>query len=181
LPSGVRKFQGGPAAFFSWIEARMPAGSTLLCIRLQSSLLSDEALALAVGPLGSSSWYRDRHHLAADLARRAASRGKERLSSSVSRRSVLARPVLARHGYARCVDNVASMPRALSQRASQKPSRPASKATVMRSILRPASLRFLTQRLSSFAMPLCRARLFRLTRRLARCVSRASCGRRAHC
>jgi hypothetical protein len=32
----------------------------------------------------------------------------------------------------------ASMPRALSQRASQKPSRPASKATAMRSILRPA-------------------------------------------
>src|SRR6478672_5666339 len=32
----------------------------------------------------------------------------------------------------------ASMPGALSQRANQKPSRPASKATAMRSILRPA-------------------------------------------
>jgi len=35
------------------------------------------------------------------------------------------------------VDDVGSMSRALSQRASQKPSRPASKATAMRSMLCP--------------------------------------------
>ena len=38
----------------------------------------------------------------------------------------------------------ASMSRALSQRASQKPSRPASKATAMRLILMPCLLRFLS-------------------------------------
>jgi hypothetical protein len=43
------------------------------------------------------------------------------------------------------------MPRALSQRASQKPSRPASKATAMRSILRPAFSASSRQRLSSFS------------------------------
>src|SRR5271154_796447 len=44
-----------------------------------------------------------------------------------------------------------SMPRALSQRASQKPSRPASKATAMRSILRPAFSASSRQRCSSFS------------------------------
>src|SRR6267378_54593 len=43
------------------------------------------------------------------------------------------------------------MPRALSQRASQKPSRPASKATAMRSILRPAFSASTRQRLSRFS------------------------------
>src|SRR5271170_775067 len=43
------------------------------------------------------------------------------------------------------------MPRALSQRASQKPSRPASKATAMRSILRPAFSASSRQRCSSFS------------------------------
>jgi hypothetical protein len=44
----------------------------------------------------------------------------------------------------------ASMPRALSQRASQKPSRPASKATAMRSILCPAFSASARHRSSSF-------------------------------
>src|SRR6476469_415462 len=43
------------------------------------------------------------------------------------------------------------MLRALSQRASQKPSRPASKATAMRSILRPAFSASTRQRLSRFS------------------------------
>src|SRR6266436_5428285 len=43
------------------------------------------------------------------------------------------------------------MPRALSQRASQKPSRPASKATAMRSILRPAFSASSRHRCSSFS------------------------------
>src|SRR6516225_4815884 len=45
----------------------------------------------------------------------------------------------------------ASMLRALSQRASQKPSRPASKATAMRSILRPAFSASSRHRCSSFS------------------------------
>src|SRR5207342_619553 len=45
----------------------------------------------------------------------------------------------------------ASMPRALRQRASQKPSRPASKATAMRSILRPAFSASSRHRCSSFS------------------------------
>src|SRR5499427_8059259 len=43
------------------------------------------------------------------------------------------------------------MPRALSQRANQKPSRPASKATAMRSTLRPAFSASSRQRLRSFS------------------------------
>src|SRR6266513_5803540 len=43
------------------------------------------------------------------------------------------------------------MPRALSQRANQKPSRPASKATAMRSILRPAFSASSRHRCSSFS------------------------------
>ena len=45
----------------------------------------------------------------------------------------------------------ALMPRALSQRASQKPSRPASKATAVRSILRPAFSASSRHRCSSFS------------------------------
>src|SRR5450759_3445953 len=45
----------------------------------------------------------------------------------------------------------ASMPHALSQRASQKPSRPASKATAIRSILRPAFSASSRHRYSSFS------------------------------
>src|SRR5260370_21134218 len=44
-----------------------------------------------------------------------------------------------------------SMPRALSQRANQKPSRPASKATTIRSILRPAFSASSRHRCSSFS------------------------------
>ena len=69
-------------------------------------LLSDEALALAVGPLsifvlGS----RDRHHLAViSLAAQPAEKGAlEQLGVETVG---LGAPVLARHGYARCVDNV---------------------------------------------------------------------------
>jgi hypothetical protein len=45
------------------------------------------------------------------------------------------------------------MPRALSQRASQKPSRPVSKATAMRVILCPAFAASARQRSSSFRSP----------------------------
>ena len=63
---------------------------------------------------------------------------KARLSSSVSSRSVLARRCSRDTATLDAWITWASMLRALNQRASQKPSRPASKATAMRSILRPA-------------------------------------------
>ena len=70
------------------------------------SLLSDEALALAVGPLGIFVLgSRDRHHLAViSLAAQPAEKGAlEQLGVETVG---LGAPVLARHGYARCVDNV---------------------------------------------------------------------------
>jgi hypothetical protein len=70
------------------------------------SLLSDEALALAVGPLGIFVLgSRDRHHLAViSLAAQPAEKGApEQLGVETVG---IGAPVLARHGYARCVDNV---------------------------------------------------------------------------
>jgi hypothetical protein len=61
----------------------------------------------------------------------------------------LGAPMLARDRHARGVDEMASMPRARSQRASQKPSRPASKATAMRVIVRPVLAASSRQRGSS--------------------------------
>ena len=63
---------------------------------------------------------------------------KARLSSSVSSRSVFARRCSRETATLVGWMTWASMPRARSQRASQKPSRPASKATAMRVIVRPA-------------------------------------------
>jgi AhpD family alkylhydroperoxidase len=57
-----------------------------------------------------------------------------------------------RNRYAGCVDDRVSMPRVLSQRANQKPSRPASKATATRSILRSAALRTSS---AAHLLPLC--------------------------
>ncbi len=113
--------------------------------------LSDEAVMLAVGPLGILVLHcRDRDHLAViTLAAQPAEKGAfEQLGvETVS----LGAPMLARHRHTRCVNDVGSMPRALSQRASQKPSRPASKATAMRSILRPACSASSRHRCSSFS------------------------------
>src|SRR5437762_1542842 len=72
-----------------------------------------------------------------------------RLSNSVSSRSVLARrcsrETATLEGWMTC----ASIPCASSQRASQKPSRPASKATVTRVIVRPALTASSRQRCST--------------------------------
>src|SRR4051794_12834463 len=65
-------------------------------------------------------------------------RRKARLSSSVSRRSVLARRCSRETATLVGWMTWASTPRACSQRASQNPSRPASKATARRVIVRPA-------------------------------------------
>src|SRR5690349_17724383 len=61
-----------------------------------------------------------------------------RFSNSVSRRSVLARRCSRDTATLEAWITCASTPRALSQRANQKPSRPASKASAIRVILRPA-------------------------------------------
>ena len=93
---------------------------------------------LAVGPLGILVLHcRDRDHLAViTLAAQPAKKGAfEQLGvEPIS----LGAPMLARHRYTRCVNDVGLDAARLSQRANQKPSRPASKATAMRSILRPA-------------------------------------------
>src|SRR6202040_2473257 len=70
------------------------------------SLLSDEALALAVGPLGIFVLgCRDRHHLAViSLAAQPAEKGA--LEQLRVETVGLGAPVLARYGYARCVNNV---------------------------------------------------------------------------
>jgi Haem-degrading len=72
-----------------------------------------------------------------------------RFSNSVSSRSVLARrcsrDTATLEGWITC----ASTPRASSQRASQKPSRPASKATAIRAIVRPALTASSRQRCST--------------------------------
>ena len=74
---------------------------------------------------------------------------KARLSSSVSSRSVLARRCSLDTATLEGWMTYASMPRARSQRASQNPSRPASKATQTRMILRPALVASSLQRSSS--------------------------------
>src|ERR1700720_830233 len=61
-----------------------------------------------------------------------------RFSNSVSSRSVLARRCSRDTATLEAWITCASTPRALSQRANQKPSRPASKASAIRVILRPA-------------------------------------------
>ena len=74
---------------------------------------------------------------------------KARLSSSVSSRSVLARRCSRETATLDGWMTWASTPRARSQRASQKPSRPASKATATRVIARPALAASSRQRCSS--------------------------------
>jgi hypothetical protein len=79
----------------------------------------------------------------------AATPGNPRLSNSVSSRSVFARrcsrETATLEGWITC----AYTPRASSQRASQKPSRPASKASVIRVIVRPALTASSRQRCST--------------------------------
>src|SRR6516225_8315309 len=89
----------------------------------------DQALALPIGPLGvllGDRWHA--HHAAMAPFPRSHPRNP-RFSNSVSSRSVFARrcsrDTATLEGWITC----ASTPRAASQRASQKPSRPASKAT----------------------------------------------------
>ena len=107
-PSGVRKPSRRSAAFFSLgLKPRMPSRTNAAFIRLTiRALLSNEALALAVGPLGIFVLdRRDRHHLAViTLAAQPAEKGAfEQLGiETVS----LGAPVLARYGYTRCVNDV---------------------------------------------------------------------------
>src|SRR5271166_716038 len=74
---------------------------------------------------------------------------KARLSKPRSSRSVFARRCSRETGMLVGWMTYASMPRARSQRANQKPSRPASKATAMRVIVQPALQASSRQRCSS--------------------------------
>src|SRR5262249_20670122 len=106
---------------------------------------------LAVGPLGILVLHcRDLDHLAViTLATQPAKKGAfEQLGvEPVS----LGAPMLARHRYTRCVNDIGLDTARLDQRANQKPSRPASKATAIRSILRPAFSASSRHRCSSFS------------------------------
>jgi hypothetical protein len=72
-----------------------------------------------------------------------------RFSNSVSSRSVFARRCSRDTATLEAWITCASTPRALSQRANQKPSRPASKASAIRVILRPALTASSRQRCST--------------------------------
>ena len=115
-----------------------------------SGVLANERLALAVGTLGVLLREgRDRAHLAVfPLAAQPAEEGAFELFGVEA--VGLGAPVLPRHRHARGMNDWASIPRALSQRASQKPSRPASKATAIRSTLCPAFSASARHRSSSF-------------------------------
>jgi hypothetical protein len=82
------------------------------------------------------------------------------VSNSVSSRSVFARRCSHDTATLEAWMTWASMPRALSHRASQKPSRPASKATAMRLILCPAFSASSRHRSSNFSNALVDPELF---------------------
>src|ERR1700674_2353917 len=105
-PSGVRKPSRRVLALFNLgLKPRMPSRTNAAFIRLTTSL-SDEAVMLAVGPLGILVLHcRDRDHLAViTLAAQPAKKGAfEQLRvEPVS----LGAPMLARNRYTRCVNDV---------------------------------------------------------------------------
>src|SRR5271166_6057925 len=91
---------------------------------------------------------------------------KARLSKPRSSRSVFARRCSRETGMLVGWMTYASMPRARSQRANQKPSRPASKATAMRVIVQPALQASSRQRCSSRSNACSSAGIFFSGRRL---------------
>ena len=93
---------------------------------------------------------RDRHHLA--VITLAAQPAQKSAFEQLGVEPIgLGAPVLARYGYARCVNDMGLDVARRSQRASQKPSRPASKATQMRLILCPAFSASSRHRCGSFS------------------------------
>src|SRR6478672_7628258 len=105
-PSGVRKSSRRAAALFSLgLKPRMPSRTNADSVDDPTSL-SDEAVTLAVGPLGILVVYcRDIDHLAVSaLAAQPAEKGaREQLGVETIG---LGAPVFARYRYARCVDDV---------------------------------------------------------------------------
>src|SRR6266481_7708859 len=107
-PSGVRRPSRRSTAFFSLgLKPRMPSRTNAAFIRLTIRLwLSDKALALTVGSFGIFVLdCRDRDHPAViTLAPQPTEKGAfEQLGVETIG---LGAPVLARYGYARCVDDV---------------------------------------------------------------------------
>src|SRR5260370_5364914 len=152
-PSGVRRPSRRSTAFFSFgLKPRMPSRTNAAFIRLTIRLCSPTRLSRSrLGRLASSSlivgiatileWWSSPRKEAREAGWR----------KSVSRGSVLGRRCLRDTATLDAWMMWASMSRGLSQRASQKPSRPASKATAMRSILCPDFFASSRQRMSSFS------------------------------
>src|SRR6476620_10604753 len=144
-PSGVRKPSRRVVALFSLgLKPRMPSRTNAAFIRLTIRLFSDEAVMLAVGPLGILVLHcRDLDHLAViTLAAQPAKKGAfEQLGiEPVS----LGAPMRARHRYTRCVNDV-GLDAARLEPARQPEAVPAS-LEGDRNALDPAScfLRFLS-------------------------------------
>src|SRR6516162_3722405 len=135
---------GCVAQGWSKVTNAEPGQRTLHAVDKPGAFL-EQALALPMGPLGVL-FAKRRHVHHAAMAPFASQPRNPRLSNSVSSRSVLARrysrDTATLEGWITC----ASTPRAASQRASQKPSRPASKASAIRVILRPALIASSRQR-----------------------------------
>ena len=151
MPSGVRSVSSRSDALRSvGLKPRTPRRARVLFIRFTMRVRSPTRLSRSrFGRLASSS---SSVGIAAMVQWSRSPRSqprKARLSSSVSSRSVLARRCSRDTATLDGWMTWASMPRARSQRASQKPSRPASKATQTRMIVRPALVASSRQRSSS--------------------------------
>ena len=109
----------------------------------------DQALALPIGPLGVLLRHRrDACHGA--MAPFPTQPPQEPALEQLSVQPVgLCPAMFPRNRYTRGMDHVRLYPRASSQRASQKPSRPASKASAIRVIVRPALTASSRQRCST--------------------------------
>ena len=150
-PSGVRSASRRSAAFRRvGLKPRMPRRARAPLIRFTMRVRSPTRLSRSrFGRRASSS---SSVGTAAMLQWSGSPRSqprKARLSSSVSSRSVLARRCSRETATLVGWMTWASTSRARSQRASQKPSRPASKATAMRLTVRPALAASSRQRCSS--------------------------------
>src|SRR6516225_9720543 len=128
---------GRVAQGWSEVTNAEPGQGALHAVHKSRAFL-DQALALPIGPLGVLFGKRRnaRHAAMAPFATQPPQ--ETALQQFGSSRSVFARrcsrDTATLEGWITC----ASTPRASSQRASQKPSRPASKATAIRVIVRPA-------------------------------------------
>ena len=151
MPSGVRNCSSRSAALRRpGLKPRMPSRASALFIRLPMRVRSlTKASRSRLGRLASSSARLGTATIVQWPRSPRSQPRKARCSSAASKRSVFARRCSRETAMLVAWITCASTPRARSQRASQKPSRPASKATAMRAIVRPAFAASSRQRCSS--------------------------------